>query len=51
MNEEFFNKVRRHLVDLGVVDQLTYFDNLENFIKWKGKEDSSRYSGKGMVGN
>eukprot|EP01022_Parablepharisma_sp_SALTPOND_P021175 TRINITY_DN4091_c0_g1_i1.p1 TRINITY_DN4091_c0_g1~~TRINITY_DN4091_c0_g1_i1.p1 ORF type:complete len:737 (+),score=121.52 TRINITY_DN4091_c0_g1_i1:1031-3241(+) len=48
-NEEFFNKVRKYLIESGCHEQLAYFENLENYIRWKGKEDSAKYSGKGMT--
>ncbi len=48
-NEAFFAKVKQYLVECGNADYLTYFENLEGYIRWKGKEDSAKYMGKSML--
>lgn len=47
-NEDFYNRIKKHLIECGCHEQLNYFETLENFIRWKGKEDSARYNGKSM---
>ena len=50
-NEEFFIKVKNRLIEFGDVTYLTEFNSMENFIRWKGKEDSANHSGRSMLRN
>ena len=48
-NEKLFVHIKKHLINSGVHEHLSYFEYLENCIRWKGKEDSAKYSGKSML--
>jgi len=48
-NEEFFIKVKEQLIQLGNTTYLNMFTTMENYIRWKGKEDSAKFSGKSML--
>jgi len=48
-NEEFFNKMKKQLTEYGAFDYLNSFDAMENYIRWKGKEDSAKHSGKSIL--
>ncbi len=48
-NEEFFQKFKKHMTDCGCGEYLVQFDAMENYIRWKGKEDSAKHSGKSML--
>ena len=50
-NEECFDKVRAQLINLGDVAYYEVFNSLDNYIRWKGKEDSAVHSGKSMLGS
>lgn len=48
-NEEFFTKFKKELAKAGDPISTELFHNLESYIRWKGKEDSAKYSGKSML--
>ena len=50
-NEGFFGKFKAQLAESGNPEYVDMFFNLENYIRWKGKEDSTKYSGKSMLRN
>ena len=50
-NESFFFELKKHLVDFGCPDYLSYLEMLEGYTRWKGKEDSGRLMGRSMLRN
>jgi len=40
---------KKHLIEAGDPHYTELFHKLENYIRWKGKEDSANYSGKSML--
>jgi len=48
-NEDFFNKIKRQIVEFGEFEYLQRFERMEKYIRWKGKEDSAKYGGKSML--
>ena len=48
-NEEFFTKVKKQMVEFGAMEYLNSFENMGTYIRWKGKEDSAKHSGKSML--
>ena len=50
-NEEFFSKLKKQLIERGNFTYFNTFNRLEDFIRWKGKEDSTIHSGKSMLRN
>lgn len=48
-NEDFFCEVKKQLTEFGDFEYLRKFDLMENYIRWKGKEDAAKHAGKSML--
>ena len=48
-NEKFFDMIKNQIIELGNLEYLSYFSKMEDYIRWKGKEDSGNHSGKSML--
>ena len=49
VNEDFFTKFKKHLIDCGCAEHLSTFETMESYIRGKGKEDSAKHSGKSIL--
>jgi hypothetical protein len=48
-NESFFVALKKEMIEGGCVEPLLELEQLESYIRWKGKEDSAKYGGKSML--
>ena len=48
-NDNFFTKFKSQLAESGDPEYTELFLSLDNYIRWKGKEDSAKHLGKSMM--